>query len=587
MNPSNSIIGVTLACLTAISLIITAPDIGLTWDEPVYLTGAKSYISFFNLLVKDPHQAMKPETIDHYWDLNHEHPPLDKVWSGVVWSCARYVFDDLTAHRLGNILLTAFLVLLLYLLVAESYGRMAGLFASIALMSMPRFFFHAHLASLDVPVAAGIFTVIFVFWQSRDRDEWWWGIVIGIVFGLAEAIKLNATFLPIALVIWSMIFRPKRSILLRQVLMATTAIPTFILSWPWLYFQTLHRIKAYAGFHAHHFKIGQWYLGNFCQPPPWHFVFVMTWAVVPLTVMLAAFAGMARVRKGLKDNGLGWLLIICALVSIAPFAIGKSLLYDNDRLFMPLFPFIAALSGAGFGWILNGLRDRAFFSKNPVPAGAMGFILLFAAFSPQFVAVAGLYPHLLSYYSEGLGGLPGANGLGFETTYWCESYAKALPYINWNAKPGDRIWVEPSSFDILTYYQIIGRLRPDLKILSDANAPSAFGSSVSHLLVGSYRVADWWIFHYRQSQYGSLGANYSVRLFLNTKTPVYSVRYRGVPIMDLYQRSDTYFDFLGAQASMIKTATDGRLSEGKVALPGKHIADSELFLSAVGHNASK
>ncbi len=60
--------------------------------------------------------------------------------------------------------------------------------------------------------------------------------------------------------------------------------------------------------------------------------------------------------KSRGDGGLAWLLIINLLVAILPFSFGKTLLYDNDRLFMPVYPFIAALAGIGFGWLTTQIR---------------------------------------------------------------------------------------------------------------------------------------------------------------------------------------------------------------------------------------
>jgi 4-amino-4-deoxy-L-arabinose transferase-like glycosyltransferase len=172
--PGNGAIAILLACLTTIILTATAPAIGLTTDEPTYINAADSYAQWFYILVKRPVQALQAETIDTYWTFNHEHPPVEKIWSGLVWLAARHVFTEPTASRIGPILLVAFLVALLYLMIAGTYGMAAGLFAVAALMSMPRFFFHAHLAALDVPVAVGSFAITFVFWKTVDRKGWAW-----------------------------------------------------------------------------------------------------------------------------------------------------------------------------------------------------------------------------------------------------------------------------------------------------------------------------------------------------------------------------------------------------------------------------
>jgi hypothetical protein len=536
--PGNGSIAFLLACITAVILTVTAPAIGLTWDEPAYIAGAVGRGGWFRDLIHSPTHAYKPAVIDYYWSVIHEHPGVDMAWSGLVWDLTRGFLGDLTAHRLGNILLVAFLVALLYLMVAEAYGRAAGLFAVAALLSMPRFFFHAHLAALDVPVAVAIFAVTFLFWRSVDRREWWWGLLLAIAWGAALAVKLNAVFLPAAPVIWFLIFRRKWYLVLRLFLMGLLAFPVFLLAWPWLYHDTWIRIQEYVHFHVDHYQIGQWYFGQFYLPPPWHFVFVIIWAVVPLTIMLAILGGMARARRGRQDKGLGWLLIISALVSVAPFLYEKNLLYDNDRLYMAVFPFLAALAGAGFGWAAAGLRRLAGRLGRPRLAAPAGLLLGLTLLVPQSITMGQLYPHLLSYYSEGVGGLPGATRMGLETTYWCETYAAALPYINEHAGRGDRIWAEPWSYDVLAYYQTIGMLRRDLRILVPVQGvTSVLGPQVSTLVLGDYTNADWYIFQYRQTQYGPDGEDRSILRYLEQLgPPVFRVSFQGVPLVELYER---------------------------------------------------
>jgi 4-amino-4-deoxy-L-arabinose transferase-like glycosyltransferase len=159
----NGTIAIFLACITAIILVATASDIGMTWDEPVYIESAHSYAKWIYLMVTNPAQALKPATIDTYWGIVHEHPPVERIWSGLVYAATRHIFDNLTANRFGSILMVALLVALLYLMVAPTYGKGSGLFAAAALMSMPRFFYHSHLVALDVPVAAASFALTFLF----------------------------------------------------------------------------------------------------------------------------------------------------------------------------------------------------------------------------------------------------------------------------------------------------------------------------------------------------------------------------------------------------------------------------------------
>jgi hypothetical protein len=285
---------------------------------------------------------------------------------------------------------------------------------------------------------------------------------------------------------------------------------------------------GYINFHLNHHMIGQWYLGQYYLPPPWHYVFVTLWAVVPLTVMVLFLAGIGSAGNGKRDGGLTWLLVISFFVSIVPFIFGKSLLYTGERLFMPVFPYLACLAGIGFGWLVAGVRKLLVKANRPILAIPVAMIMGIALLLPQGISMVGLFPHLLSYYSEGVGGLPGATQLGLETTYWNETYAAAIPYLNAHAKPGDVVWVENQ--DDLVYYQQIGLIRPDIHFMT--NKPTSLTGQASS---GGFASANWFIFQYMQTQYGPGGAqNYLPLQILQTQSPVFQVTYQGIPLMKLY-----------------------------------------------------
>jgi 4-amino-4-deoxy-L-arabinose transferase-like glycosyltransferase len=522
---------ITLALFVGASLLLyfTADSIGVTWDEPAYIPASQSYANWIELLFKAPDLAYKPAIIDQFWDLNHEHPPVAKVWAGLFWKIARDVFgsgNELTAIRLGPCLLAGFLVALLYRLIADRYGLPAGLFAALALLSMPRFFLHSHLANLDVAVSVMWFLLVFVFWKTVDRKGWAWGILWGVLWGLAVATKLNGSFIPLALLPWILIFRRKLGVVARLLLMGVVAAATFLLVWPWLYHDTWARIMEYIYFHVVHIPIGQWFADTFYLPPPWYYVYLVLWAVVPLTLSGAYLLGIVRVvRTRNADGGLGWLLLLNALVAILPFTFGKTLLYDSDRLFMPVYPFLAALAGIGFGWLVGRIKATMAGGKHRTLAAPASLLLAIGLLLPQSISAAKQYPHLLAYYSESVGGLPGATRIGFETTYWCETYAAALPYINEHASSGDTIWTQAWSYDVLKYYQKIGRLRSDVVVLM---------VGMGYL---DFMDVDWYIFEYRQSQYGEGGEKFYHPLkVLSNQTPVFELDYQGIPLMKLYGR---------------------------------------------------
>lgn len=531
------LIALGLGLVAVVVLTLTAPHIGLTWDEPAYIAASESYMGWFNILKASPQLAMQPPVIEGYWRANNEHPPLDKIWSGWVWNVARNYLDDLSAHRLGNMLLAGGLVSMLYLLITRHYGPFAGLMAVLLLMTMPRFFFHAHLAALDVPAAAAVLATVFAFWLLKDRHGIGWDVLLGLIWGLALATKVNALFVPPTLFVWLLFFQRRGYLVRRLVVMGLLALPVFLAVWPWLYDKAQFgpRLNWYIRFvTVDHWKIGQYYLGQFWMPPPWHFPLVITLAVTPLTTALLGLAGAVRVCREPSQRALGGLLLINVAAPLAIPVLGNSLLYDNDRLFMPAFPFLAALGGIGAGWIMQWLESRVDrwlgdwiarhkFATRMILATVIAGLMV----APQLIAASGLYPHLLSYYSETVGGLRGATRLRLETTYWCETYASALPYLNAHAKPGDVIWVDLWSHDVLFYFQRQGQLRPDVRVAWPEDGSSVFVGREGVPI--AREAADWVLVHYRQT-----GFDEALWRWLKGQEPVLRLGYRDIPLMELY-----------------------------------------------------
>jgi 4-amino-4-deoxy-L-arabinose transferase-like glycosyltransferase len=527
---------ILIAITVFLLLLVTVPDIGLTWDEPAYIAAAESYMGWYGKVFTQPSEALTAKGITSSWEINKEHPPLDKVWSGLVWMVARNFTDDLTAHRMGNMLLVAILAGLMFLLVYDAYGLSAGLAAVAALLTMPRFFFHAHLSALDVPAAFSVFAVTFVFWKTRDKAHWGWDLLLGLVWGLALATKINAVFVPVTLGIWWLIFSRRARLIVRMIVMGLAGLLVFVVSWPWLYVKPVEHFTDYILFiTTEHWQIGQYYLGHFFMPPPWHFGFVMIWAVLPLSLTILYFIGIFRAGTGKHDSGLGWLLFLSALTPILAIAIGQSMVYDNERLMMASFPFLAALAGSGFGWIVSGWKKlSAHWGKPRVfPIGVA--ILATLAFVPQLMTMARLYPHYLSYYGEGVGGLAGATRLGLETTYWCESYTLAFPIINEQAEQKAKIWADPWSHDVLIYYQTQGLLRQDLIIAAPTTVPSVLGPHVTGPRFVPLNNADWYIFQHRQSMLGEDVEKSMILNVLKGKKAVYEYSFDGIPILTLYK----------------------------------------------------
>jgi 4-amino-4-deoxy-L-arabinose transferase-like glycosyltransferase len=529
-------IAAAIAVATLILLLATESRIGLTWDEPDYMVAAESHLAWFRVLFRDPGAALSSHTIDRYWTANHEHPPVSKIWSGAVWALSRGLLPDLSAHRLGNMLLDSAAAGLLFLLVADAYGTWPGVAASTLLLAMPRVFFHTHLASLDVAAASMIVMTLVLFWKARERGAWWIDVGLGIVWGLAVGTKINAVFVFPTLLLWALVFDRRPRTLMRLAIMGAVAVAVFFGSWPWLYHDTVARTNDYYRWiTVDHWKIGQWYLGRFYMPPPWHFPFVITAVVLPPTILALFFLGSGRALARREERAFGGFLLLNALVPMIALAIGQSMVYDNDRLFMPAMPFVAALAAVGLHTLAQAiLRWLGDLSRLPAVRTAVVGLLVVLVLLPPLVATVQLYPHLLSYYSGLVGGVGGATRIGFETTYWCETYNETLQILNAEAEAGDVVWIDPWSHNVMIYYQLSGRLRDDLRFAGPGEIASLFNPKIV-TVDKRYDEADWVVFQHRQTTFNEKGRAHPIIRWMELRRPELSVWYDGVPLISVYR----------------------------------------------------
>jgi hypothetical protein len=414
---------------------------------------------------------------------------------------------------------------------APGGGMIAGLAAAVALITMPRFFFHAHLTALDVPAATTILATVCPFWGTQQRTSLRTDCWLGLVWGIALGTKINAVVVPIVLGLWVLLFRRRRYLFRRLAVMGLIGTPLSLVAWPWLYHETLPRLDEYVRFVTiDHWKIGQWYLGRIYMPPPWHFTLVLAVVVVPLTLMLLAVLGIAGTTIDKRLRPLGGLLVLGALMPMVLLMTAQEV-YDNERLFMPTFPFLATLAGLGFGWLVQGLRRAMSRIGKPEWSPTLAVLSAVALLAPHLMSAGTLYPHLLSYYSELIGGLPGATRLGLETTYWCETYAAALPYLNAHGGSGQTVWVQPWSSDVMTYYQLHGKLQPGLLISWPYGASSVFAREGAQGYLISLSEADYVVLQFRQS-----GFDDEITDWLRGRTPSYMLSYQGIPLMGIYAK---------------------------------------------------
>ncbi len=500
-------------------LCMTEPSIGLTWDEPAYMQAAQSYHDWFQRIPAERHLMLTQPLIDAYWTANHEHPPLVKLWYGLVATPLVEQYGVITAYRFAAMLISTGLVTVVAVSMLRAVGMLSALASIAVLLTMPRLFFHLHVAALDVPGAFAYIAGVLVFWHSRNRGSAWFDVLFGIVWGLGIATKINAAFVIPTIGIWWLL-TDRRIFLIRRIAVGVLiGLPLFVLIWPWVWVDPLVRSIDYVRWiTVDHWQIPQWFLGALYLPPPWYFAPTMLIMTTPVFSIVATAAVPFIARNEQKPY-----LTILAIAATVPLIalMFSTTVYDNERLFLATYLLLAMLVGVSLTRIAQ-LFSRGVVLDRRIWAGLVGIVVLIPV-TQSYV----LWPHLLSYYSTSIGALPGARALQMDHTYWSETYNEALTYLDAHAPANATIWIEPWSYDVPHTYQKDGRIRADLRFVSDDGA-SVWGMPVTQM--AAYE-ADYVLVTYRFASWTP-----ATRALVNgTSRPVFVIRRAGVPLAAVYR----------------------------------------------------
>lgn len=304
------------------ALLATAHTLGYARDEGFYFHAAGTYGRWFELLLANPSRAFAANSVDRFWQENHEHPALMKslFWLSQRLLEGRWFSERGTALRFPAMVISSLGVATTFAFGRRTVGRAGGIVAALALGLMPQVFYHSHLACFDMPIAAFWAFVAYAYYRSTEPRAWGWALWCAVLYGLALETKHNAWYLPpalgahaavIALPVLVRWWRARRSEPTRRerlwralaarlrggplslLLMALLGPGIFYALWPWIWRDTWPRVVAYFQFHWHHVYYNMEFLGRtYFEPPfPRSYAPLMTLATVPLVTLVLALCG--------------------------------------------------------------------------------------------------------------------------------------------------------------------------------------------------------------------------------------------------------------------------------------------------------
>jgi 4-amino-4-deoxy-L-arabinose transferase-like glycosyltransferase len=552
------LIAVCLGVGYAALLLATVHDLGYARDEGFYFAAARSYEAWFELLFRAPSQAFDRAVIDRSWAHNHEHPAFVKSLFAL---SRRYLYGELgwfreegTAYRFPAIALSGVALAVTYGWSAKVMSRTAAVVAALLFAMMPRIFYHSHLACFDMPVATMWLVTSYAYFRSSLQQGVRGAVLTGVLYGLLLNTKHNSWLLPPALALhWALLnavrWRQGFGALTRSLPKAFLAIAVlgplvFFATWPWIWHDTVARLREYAAFHLGHEYYNMEFLGRTYWKPPMPRLYapVMTIATVPF-VTLALFASglvlagrhaAGQLRGPQPDTGIqgsassaaashfassprvsAYLLWgICIASSYAPWLSSSTPIFGGTKHWITAYPFLAMFAGVGFDAMrvrvaaLVGERARA------VRLAAVTALAASVVVGPTVMTLHA-HPWQLSAYTPIVGGAAGAATLGLNRTFWGYTTGAVAGVVNDRAPAAGHVFVHDTAMQSFQMLQSDGRLRADLR-------PSWFvhGSQLA-------------LYHHEPHM---AKVEHQIWVDYGTAQPAHVGTFDGVPVVWLYQR---------------------------------------------------
>lgn len=536
-----------LAALYLWTLIRSARTLGFSRDESFYFDAARRYMPWFELLVKSPKLAFDPSHIDAAWRANHEHPPLAKS----AFALSHWLFyeklhlfaDASTAYRLPGMLFAVGCLLWIYREARARAGTLAAWVAALLFIGLPRVFYNAQLACFDVPVMAFWAFTLGAWQHAIERRSWRSALWFGVLVGLCLATKHNAWMLPAVIVphaLYISFTRRRRGagqaeVAWRPLLAGLTLGPAvFFASWPWIWHDTLARLRWYAGFHLNHEYYNMEFLGrNYFGPPsPIGYMPVMILATVPTITLLLAVVGLVlggrqlwralrrggrSARGGLPKVSERLVFDLLALaVPLGPFLLPSTPIFGGTKHWFPAYPFLLLFAARGAAPVLRSLGAwlRARASLPVVQRLALGACVLALVAAP-LAETRHSHPFALSSYVPLVGGAEGAATLGLNRQFWGFTTQSLGPWFERETKVGDRIFIHDTTQGAWAQMQTEGRVPKGRRgVLS----PSESNVGIVH---HELHMAE---------------AEANLMTVYRTGTPVHVLTHDGVPIITVYKK---------------------------------------------------
>ena len=363
-------------------LYMTLTDYGVTSDEPIYQEAATEIKKWLEI----PFQEMiNKSSIEKYWKTDparNVHPSGTKLLYIIAQKLIFWEKNYYRQNAIFNIIFFGFsIVIFMYWYFNGNFINC--LIALLILLTIPRFFAHAHFPATDIPMSS--FLILLIVSMDRTfKEKYFWlsGIILGIFFSFKITSVLLILPVILAYLVW---YRGKfyRTISRFFIIFLVGAAVFYTLN-PDYWLEPYSRIKEFI---AQSSTRKEWtpftvlFGGKFYQyRAPYYYPFTMFLITTPILHIIFMLAGLWASSKYFFKEKKTLLILLCSITPFIILALPVSPAHDGIRYLLPAYPFMVCFMVIGLKIFYHFLKDISYkpMKKKYNKIDCINFITLYS-----------------------------------------------------------------------------------------------------------------------------------------------------------------------------------------------------------------